>query len=1131
MTRTMRSLSIFALLLVAAIVGQAGGATARDEAVAAEARAGLVDLVTAKDGLSFRLVTPGFSVADARLSAVGLADTWRQPGAPPLPARQVIVALPPGAELAVTVREADVVASRVGLLAPEPSATLPPEPSGEADGDARETSRRTGVPQTVLAHDPAVYERDAYVPSSVHALSDVMYFRDARLALLTLTPLRYNPVAGNARLARTLDVNLRFVGADGGPAVSGTSLAMSGAGESLPPALQARLVNPQHLDGWRHLPAAALSGGPLLPVGQETMRIEIASDGIYEISYADFVAAGLNADVDPATFEMMHQGLPIAFERQDDGDAVFESGEAIRFFGWNSGRPRQELQYAANNVFWLWAGGTPTTIDQESNEPTYPAAPSFLSSVTEEPINQFFPGWTDQWPSFPNEPDAWFWHRMDRITLPITMSLPHPASSGPDVAFTVEFNSRQRDFDVTIKLNDHPNAATASWSGQKNINLTSTVPITTVVGPTDVVTFTVSGTNALTRYLYLNRVTVDYTRRFVADDDELIFTDEVGGQRRFDVDGFSSDDTSGAAAWDITNPYAPVSIPLGPEHVSAGNSFVYTVGTDHVAGARFIATRHFRQPAGLSRYVPADMDPAAGGAAWLAITHQSLTTPTGVLAAHRQDPLYGGYNTHVVDQEDVVNQFGGGLPTPAAITGFLAYTFANWDPAPAYLLLVGDTNDNPNHDTSYNFPDDNEPVFVHTGYAYKDPYQGRIPSDFMLSLVIGADLIPDIAIGRIAAQTEQEAGNAVQKIIAYEALQLAPEPWQKDILFVADDPDFSDTDPPVIINDFCSWNHVVAGTLPSELNDIVDPFCLPANATQQDVNDLLADLQLNYVNSADRGAMVLNYRGHGSIRAWASNPTLLDTTPAGIAFWQNPTRPTVVISTDCLDGYFAWGGDQGLGETFLTTTAGTAAHFSSTGLGTTDLHTQLATRFYDAILDEGQTALGDAVTSAKTGYLLSNYPQHLLYSFVLQGDPAMNLMRPEVELGATPMQSQAMPGDSITFSFSLENNAILPVSPDVVITLDAGLAFETVNGPVTAVQAGNVITASLTSLLGLDEGAQFTLSARIDPGFAGTEVTVTATASSLGADYALANNSGLATTQVLQPGSDLTLFLPAIQRR
>ena len=189
---------------------------------------------------------------------------------------------------------------------------------------------------------------------------------------LTLYPVQYNPVAGTLHHATELHVAVRFEGGD--------LTNRQPAPAATPPTTGLRdlVLNYAQAEAgdWRSLPRATQNAAATaLPVGQTAYKISVTEDGIYELSYADLAAAGMPVStVDPNTFEMLYRGEPVAYEFIGDGDSQFESGEAVRFYGWqyevdytdplyNTGVEqypnRIERQHVRDqtNVFWLWAGG------------------------------------------------------------------------------------------------------------------------------------------------------------------------------------------------------------------------------------------------------------------------------------------------------------------------------------------------------------------------------------------------------------------------------------------------------------------------------------------------------------------------------------------------------------------------------------------------------------------------------------------------------------------------------------------------------------------------------------------------------------------------------------------------------
>jgi hypothetical protein len=91
------------------------------------------------------------------------------------------------------------------------------------------------------------------------------------------------------------------------------------------------------------------------------------------------------------------------------------------------------------------------------------------------------------------------------------------------------------------------------------------------------------------------------------------------------------------------------------------------------------------------------------------------------------------------------------------ITQFVQDVYRDWDPAPTYVLLVGD--------------DDTVPTrYDPEGYLdpFENPTTPNLASDLWYFTVDGDDYIPDILYGRISVDTPIEAQTVVDKILTYE---------------------------------------------------------------------------------------------------------------------------------------------------------------------------------------------------------------------------------------------------------------------------------------------------------------------------------------------------------------------------
>ena len=100
---------------------------------------------------------------------------------------------------------------------------------------------------------------------------------------------------------------------------------------------------------------------------------------------------------------------------------------------------------------------------------------------------------------------------------------------------------------------------------------------------------------------------------------------------------------------------------------------------------------------------------------------------------------------------------------PRAIRDFLKYAYENWArPAPTYVLLLGDAyqdyKDNLHNGTRNYVPSRN----------IESTLFGEVSSDNWFVTINGSDSLPDMFIGRLVAQTPQEASIMVTKVLGYE---------------------------------------------------------------------------------------------------------------------------------------------------------------------------------------------------------------------------------------------------------------------------------------------------------------------------------------------------------------------------
>ncbi len=403
--------SISAILLLFLVMTSVSGSVPPAETskqVAATTNYGINELISNETGLSFRLDTsaPTFDSA-GKLAVQGLTDLTRIPDLPELPYYSTLIVLPPEAEanISLELENSDML----------PGVQVQNAPQAEFAGGYRPDEDFTLAPSNFVEAAGPINGAQALrgeFPAKQFDLSEPFYVRDLRLARLTLYPVRYDSKDEALSYSSQVKVNISFDGSN----FSDRRLAPTHE-DQLVQSLAGQILNGDQVQAFRSLPPGPPAPGTSLPVGTPTFKIEVNQDGIYELTYADLDDAGMDVDnVDPQTFEMNYRGDPVAYEFVGDDDNSFESNEKIRFYGWAFDGSRHDRLFITNNVYWLWAGGSPSVIAETDSVAGGTPVNEFISSVTREEENHYISIYTNWKDTYPNEADSWYWDKLSPIS-------------------------------------------------------------------------------------------------------------------------------------------------------------------------------------------------------------------------------------------------------------------------------------------------------------------------------------------------------------------------------------------------------------------------------------------------------------------------------------------------------------------------------------------------------------------------------------------------------------------------------------------------------------------------------------------------------------------------------------------
>lgn len=476
--------------------------------------------------------------------------------------------------------------------------------------------------------------------------------------------------------------------------------------------------------------------------------------------------------------------------------------------------------------------------------------------------------------------------------------------------------------------------------------------------------------------------------------------------------------------WDVTDPVKPVAVKYQPQ----GDSLLFTGKNERLH--EYIA---FYDKAALlpvfAGQVPNQDLHGNGVADMIIVTTTALKGPAERLAAmHRaQDQL----SVQVTTIDQVYNEFASGTPDPTAVRDYVKM-FYDRGPVPRYLLLFGAAS----YDYRQRIKNNTNDVPSWQSEASLDAIRSYVSDDYFGILKDGGDItqtsVPDrldIGIGRIPARNVSEAALAVDKIVRYRQ-PAAFGPWRNQVAILADDEDDN-----LHLEDAEKMATVIAGNAPILNTEKIylDAYLQETSsggATYPQVNTAIA-------NRINKGALMLNYSGHGSNSRLAAE-NIMDAN--SIAAWHNDNKLPLFITATCDFAPYDDPGITSLGHKILLQQSGGAIALMTTTRAVFAASNQLMNANYLKVAfapaaNGKMPALGTAVMLAKNVTYNTSADAVNNRKFQLLGDPAFTLAFPAYKV--------------ITDSI----NGVVPMGIDTL----KGLGTYTIRGHIADAQ-GNTVT-------------------------------------------------------------------------
>jgi hypothetical protein len=926
----------------------------------------------------------------ARYDFDGASFPGRQsPGVPALPVRTV------------PLRLAGQKGNSVVILNSEytdiPNVTLLPVPD----------LRRDPLDGTASYHaDPSAYSRSGFFPEAVGALENVGESRRAPLGDLRLSPLQFNAAARTLRRYARMVVRVNFGQAEGAPVTAdpllkGMALNEDAFGRGTGPEGGARAAT---------LRNSVLSSG-------FWFQFPVTSDGIYKITGSMLLNAGVPPGTDPRTIRIFGNGgyeLPadVASTSVDDlvenavlvGDGgtagALDPGDYFLFYGkgtrgWRynpAGRSFSHYinHYTETNVYWLTYSNGPGKAMAVA--PSLNQAPGVVAQNAagkafreDDRVNLLSSGQEWLGPPLSNGEQATYIQLLPGLdtSRPISYRYHLGAQSHDYSTFTIREHGVQlgpvvglpgtdvgSDFarqltDAVVSASLKPNFSDA----QSQLRVAYA-------------TSNAGGTG------YVDWLELVYRRRLAAQNDLYNFNaPDTTAVVEYDVTGFSGGQ---AFVFDVARFDSAVSI-SNPRISADTCSFLVQLNAGNSDEFYVVGPNGFRTPGALSRVPNQNLHGDTATADFIIVTHPEFDPAAQRLKTFRSRQSANPLRTIVIDVDDIYNEFGGGLPSPAAIRNYLRYVYANWPRPPRYVLLFGDGDydyrrivaSGPNWIPPWETPESYDPLGTYTS-----------DDDFVM---LDNNARVDLGVGRLTVRSLQEANTAVDKIIEYETHPVE-DPWKLRATFVADDalagvlPDNS------IEND--GTQHMdqaedVARRVPPlfEIKKIYEfeypTVYTPEGRRKPGVNAAIID-QVN------QGTLVMNFSGHGNPQLWTHEHCLVNATD--FPQFHNSGKYFFLVAATCNYSAFDQIGQQSGGELLETMPgAGAIATFSATRAVYQSLNAALNVVFFQNLFQLDSSGrllpqrLGDAVYRTKQIRITDNDKKYFLL-----GDPALSIAFPRM---------------------------------------------------------------------------------------------------------------------------------------
>jgi uncharacterized repeat protein (TIGR01451 family) len=671
--------------------------------------------------------------------------------------------------------------------------------------------------------------------------------------------------------------------------------------------------------------------------------LEIDKPGIYQVSYADLAAMGLDLSGQAISgLSVKAYGEPVSVKLISNGTKFFGPGSVIRFAAdtWPN-------KYSLNNTYTLAIGEVQQLIEVDGEAvPEGKAATSYMAERSYAPQNVYSH-------TSPSKTDSWYADKLKAISgpdskalsidvdgyFPVTASSSTGSSSGQAALEKPSLNIKlwgasdlrghgvhNPDHHVTADLNGQ-RVSDIRFDGLSEKVVSQTLS-SIENGPNQVNLELPKDHGYAFDLVNLDQVSLRYPRRFYAEDTgtSLVFD---SAWTKFRVRRLTNEDIE-VYRQDANGMHDVSEREFNGCASGPGSCIVAFKG-----GSADAVSKYFVSTAAAIRTPPmsllgAPQDLFEGPAKYLVIAHNDFID-NSLLQSYLSDLQIQFGSSDVVDVDSIYGTYTGFEKDARAIHAYIKDAHAQRG-TEHVLLVGGDMYD------YHNNLNTNARSFIPSIYVQIALNVNAVPSDAMYADV-DDDLIPDIGISRLPVRSTAELDRILNKRTQYLARDYA-----QTAIFAADKVDGSGysfkADSQNAINaSFANWQ--------------------VAQAYLDDAD--LSVAKSNLIQQINAGSSLTSYFGHSSTDRWSISGLL---TGEEVAALQNVNMPTVVAQWGCWNTFYVSPTEDSIAHRFLVENdQGAVTVMGASSLTNADAEREMSEVLYRH-LNQGKS-ISQAVLDAK----------------------------------------------------------------------------------------------------------------------------------------------------------------------